>query len=296
MDSSFNVNSTTARGKFCSHIQCYFRRVGRNAVAAENSTGKQSLIFYVLAVFITGYAFGGTADWRTDLYQTGCPAVVTHKESIDIISRNGGKFTPELKAPEVTMPFNGLSQDAFVAKLVKEFEDAKIPPENVWIQSATFSDLVYLTANTTFGKQAVALDFEDGRLAANDQAWIDNLKAKSVQILAPPTYKLVAANPIAGQVGQKDFVPSDFAKKIKASGLDIITWTLSRTGPPLDKPTPTDYYWSSLQGKNLTLTEGSNFDLLDVFYQDVGILGIFDDWPAVTAFYANCAGIKLRKN
>jgi glycerophosphoryl diester phosphodiesterase len=113
MDSSFNVNVTTARG----------------------------------------YAFGGTADWRTDLYQTACPAVPTHKESIAIIGKNGGKYTPEVKAPEVVMPFNGFTQDAFVAncKVVQEYIDAKVPPKNVWIQSATFSDMVYLTGKTAYG-------------------------------------------------------------------------------------------------------------------------------------------------
>jgi glycerophosphoryl diester phosphodiesterase len=207
---------------------------------------------------------------------------------------SGGKFTPEIKFPDVTMPYNGFTQDDFVAKMVKDYVDMNIPPSNVWVQTATFSDLVYLVGKTAYGAQAVALDFEDDRVAANDQAWIDQRKAAGVKILAPPTYKLVAPNPLAGQSGQKDFVPSEFAKKIKASGLGIITWTLSRTGPPLDKPVATDYYWFTLQGKNLSLTEGSNFDLLDVFYQDVGIIAIFDDWPSVSSFYANCMEVKLR--
>lgn len=55
------------------------------------------------------YAFGGTADWRTDLYSHGttCPEIPTHAESIELIKSFGAKFTPELKAPEVEMPYEG---------------------------------------------------------------------------------------------------------------------------------------------------------------------------------------------
>lgn len=53
------------------------------------------------------YVYGGTAAWRTDLYQHSCPSVPTHKESIEFIKGLGGKFTPELKGPSVDMPYEG---------------------------------------------------------------------------------------------------------------------------------------------------------------------------------------------
>lgn len=31
---------------------------------------------------------------------------------------------------------------------------------------------------------------------------------------------------------------------------------------------------------------------LDVLAREVGILGIFSDWPATTTFDANCAGLR----
>jgi glycerophosphoryl diester phosphodiesterase len=99
-------------------------------------------------------------------------------------------------------------------------------------------------------------------------------------------WKLVAADTEAGMI-----IASDFAALIKASGLKVITWTLDRTADPLEKST-TDYYWQTLQ--SLDLTPGSRFELLDVLSKSVGIEGIFDDWPAVSSFYANCMGIKLR--
>ena len=33
------------------------------------------------------------------------------------------------------------------------------------------------------------------------------------------------------------------------------------------------------------------FHLLHVLAQDVGIEGIFSDWPATTTYYANCMGL-----
>ena len=32
--------------------------------------------------------------------------------------------------------------------------------------------------------------------------------------------------------------------------------------------------------------------LMDVLAQDVGIVGLFSDWPATTTFYANCFGLR----
>ena len=42
------------------------------------------------------------------------------------------------------------------------------------------------------------------------------------------------------------------------------------------------------------MEEGDRFTLLDVLYKEVGILGIFSDWPATVTFYANCMNIGLR--
>ena len=48
----------------------------------------------------------GTPRWRTDLYANS-GTLMTHDESIALIKSLGAKFTPELKAPEVAMPFDG---------------------------------------------------------------------------------------------------------------------------------------------------------------------------------------------
>jgi len=83
-----------------------------------------------------GYAFDGTPSWRTDLYQYGCPQVHTHRESIEIISSMGRKFTPELKHPIVPMPFNGFSQSDFAQKLVDEYKSYGVSPNDIFESKA----------------------------------------------------------------------------------------------------------------------------------------------------------------
>jgi glycerophosphoryl diester phosphodiesterase len=34
------------------------------------------------------------------------------------------------------------------------------------------------------------------------------------------------------------------------------------------------------------------YTVLDVLAKEVGIIGIFSDWPATTTFYANCANLR----
>jgi len=38
--------------------------------------------------------------------------------------------------------------------------------------------------------------------------------------------------------------------------------------------------------------EGDVMQVLDVFARDVGIMGIFSDWPATVTYYASCMGLK----
>ena len=70
---------------------------------------------------------------------------------------------------------------------------------------------------------------------------------------------------------------------VKAAGVKIITWTLERSGPLGGGGGW--YYGTSL---SLTNNDGDKFELLHVLYKDVGVVGVFSDWPSTTTFYANC--------
>ena len=74
----------------------------------------------------------------------------------------------------------------------------------------------------------------------------------------------------------------------KAAGLDIITWTLERSGILADGNN--GFYYQSFD--SAIKKEGDMMRVLDVLNKQVGIIGIFSDWPATVTFYANCVGRK----
>jgi glycerophosphoryl diester phosphodiesterase len=223
------------------------------------------------------YVYGGTADWRTDIHQYECPEVPTHLESIELVMHWGGKFTPELKGPEVDMPYEGdYTQEDYAQQMIDEYISMGVDPEYVWPQSFNPEDVYYWIQNTDYGKQAVALD-ETLRNEEEVEAWIKELYENHVQIVAPPLWALVEAD-LSTELG---IVPSYYAMTAKKYGLDIITWTLERTDPGLN-----GWYWQTLQ--DLDLVEGDKYALLYVLAYEVGVLGVFSDWPATTTFFANC--------
>ena len=84
-----------------------------------------------------------------------------------------------------------------------------------------------------------------------------------------------------------DIVPSNYAMYAKAAGLDIITWTLERSG--LLKNGGGWYYQTTIAAID---NDGDAMVMLDVLAKEVGVLGVFSDWPATVTYYANCMGIK----
>ena len=56
--------------------------------------------------------------------------LMTHAESIALFKTLGVKFTPELKAANVPMPFDGdFTQAAYAQKIVEEYKAAGIDPK-----------------------------------------------------------------------------------------------------------------------------------------------------------------------
>lgn len=225
----------------------------------------------------------GTPGWRTDLYtQNG--TLMTHAESAALFKAHGIKVTPELKSAAVTMPFNGFTQEMYAQKLVDELKEAGISPSDSYLQSFDLNDVKYwIKENPKFGQQAVYLDdrvYEQKDFVASKQ----NMKALSdagVNIIAPPLFALVELN------AKDELVASNYAKLAKDADLDIIAWTLERSGPLAQGGGW--YYQSVKDGIN---NDGDMMAMLDVLAQDVGVLGVFSDWPATVTYYANCMGLK----
>jgi glycerophosphoryl diester phosphodiesterase len=230
----------------------------------------------------------GTPRWRTDLYANS-GTLMTHAESIALIKSLGAKFTPELKAAEVPMPFDGdYTQEKYATQMLDEYRAAGIPPSDVFAQSFSLADILsWAKTAPEFAKQAVFLDGRyqsEGFDHARPETWkpsMAELKASGVNILAPPIYMMLALND-AGEI-----VPSDYAKAAKAAGLDLIAWSLERDGP-LNKGG--GFFHSSI--KKAIDRDGDTLTVLDVLAQQVGIRGAFSDWPATTTFYASCMGMK----
>ena len=102
-----------------------------------------------------------------------------------------------------------------------------------------------------------------------------------VKIIAPSMWMLLSLN------SNSEIIPSVYAKAAKAAGLDIITWTIERSG--LLKNGGGWYYQTVADVIN---NDGDMLDIIDVLAQDIGVLGIFSDWPATVTYYANCKRLK----
>lgn len=243
----------------------------------------------------------GTANWRTDLYSSR-GTLMTHAQSIELFKSLGVKMTPELKTPSVAMPFDGFTQEAYAQKMIDEYKAANVDPENVWAQSFNRDDVVYwIKENPEFGAQAVYLDDRYEAQAVDNETMVsaeqivhnpellsptmEELAADGVNIIAPPLWMLLTEE--GGKI-----VPSPYAKAAKAAGLGIITWTLERSG---HLASGGGWYYQSingsLSGEAMIDNDGDTFKVLDVLAKEVGVIGVFSDWPATTTYYASCMGM-----
>ena len=228
-----------------------------------------------------------TPSWRTDLY-TARGTVLSHKESIKLFKKLGVKMTPELKTPDVTMPYkDDYTQQKYAQQMINEYKEIGIEPSDVFVQSFNLSDIEYWIKNEAeFAQQAVYLDgrYDDPAFDfRRPETWSPNmaeLKAKGVNIIAPPMWMLLDMD------SANNIVASEYAMAAKDAGLDIITWTLERSG--LLQNGGGWYYQST---SDAISKDGDMLYVLDVLAQKVGILGIFSDWPATVTYYANCKGL-----
>ena len=225
----------------------------------------------------------GTPSFRTDLY-SACGTVLSHAESIELFKKLKVKYTPELKAPQVEMPYEGdYTQEMYAQQMIDEYKAARVNPRKVWPQSFDLDDIRYWINNERrFGKQAVYLDsrpYADPTYMPS-LGDMQSLASEGLNIIAPPTFVLMQLD------AANNIVPSDYAKFARAAGLDIITWTLERSG--LLKNGGGFYYQSVT---DVIDRDGDTMEVLDVLARDVGVIGVFSDWPATVTYYANCMGL-----
>ena len=228
----------------------------------------------------------GTPPFRTDLYST-CGTVMSHHQYIALVKSLGAhlQFTPELKTPEVAMPFQGsYTQEQYAQQLIDDYKTAGVHPRRVWTQSFLLDDILYWIKNEPdFGQQAIYLDDRVDTPAGylNATSSLPNLAKKGLQVIAPPMWALVKLD------AHNRIVPSEYARAAKKVGLNIITWTFERSG--FLNVQGGGYYYQSV---NSTINnDGDMYRVLDVLAKQVGIRGIFTDWSATVTYYANCMGL-----
>lgn len=223
----------------------------------------------------------GTPNWRTDLY-AGKGTLLSHAESIQLFKKLGVKFTPELKSASVPMPYQGTyTQADYAQQMIDEYYAADVKPRDVWPQSFDLQDIQYwISHEPRFGKQAVYLDDANTPEELPSLTELRTLAAKGVKIVAPPLWALVALD------SKNKIIPSEYARNAKAAGLNIITWSFERAGPLKNGG---GWYYQTI---NPALNnDGDMMNVLDVLAKDVGVIGIFSDWPASVSYYASCMNL-----
>lgn len=240
------------------------------------------------ATTIEGY-LAGTPDFRTELYAgDGRGTLMSHAASIELFTKLGVGMTPELKAPQVSMPHDGdYTQRDYARQMIEEYRAAGVSPARVWPQSFNYDDVLYwLEAAPDYAQQAVFLDnryktdVKDPAAVAALEPSMAQLARDGINILAPPISMLLTTQ------GER-IVPSHYAAAARDAGLDIIAWTIERSGP-LAKGSG-DFYYAGVS--DLIESDGDILTVIDVLARDVGVIGLFSDWPATTTFYANCMNI-----
>ncbi|EEH03752.1 glycerophosphoryl diester phosphodiesterase [Histoplasma capsulatum G186AR] len=253
----------------------------------------------------------GVMDWRTSLYNDDCPQLHSHAEFISLINSLGLKFTSELKTPEVPMPFpspggKNYTQEMYAQQLVDEFRAARIQPSRVFLQSFLPADIFYwIDKEPAFARQAIYLDERVDTPEGYEEAvrGMRDLAKRGVRIMGPPIFALLDLEDDGddkhkppgngngngnGNNKKPRIVPSTYAKAAKKAGLDLVTWSLERSGPLKNVAADKEYYYQTVAGA--VDGDGDVYDVVDALAKRVGVKGMFSDWPATVTYYANCMG------
>ena len=193
---------------------------------------------------------------------------MSHRDSIELIRDLGAALTPELKRPQVTMPFNGFSQRNYADKMLAEYQRAGVPVKQVYPQSFNIKDVRYwIEKHPEFAQQTIWLVPRQRQIMPPSLKELQSLKNEGLRIIAPPIPMLLRQN------SRGEVEPTAFAKAAKASGLEIITWTFESANAT-----------AAVYGDQ----PGLMLEALDVLAQDIGVSGVFSDWPGTVTYYANC--------
>jgi glycerophosphoryl diester phosphodiesterase len=222
---------------------------------------------------------------------SGYPAhgeLMTHAESIELFQRLGVAMAPELKVPEVEMPFEGdYSRQNYAQALLDAYLEAGVPADRVTFQAFSKDDILYwLSAAPEFGQRAAWGTGGDPRLPQPSQADFEKIRSSGIRRLAPPLPRLLELD------AEGEIVASAYARQAREAGLELIPWTLERSGViragSVDGRS-VDFYLGTIL--SALESEGDIYRILQALHEEVGASAVFSDWPGTTTYYANCVGL-----
>ena len=227
----------------------------------------------------------GTTPWRTDLYSSD-DQILSHDQSIALFRSLGTAMTPELKAPSVAMPFEGTyTQTDYARAIVDDYRLAGIPPSDVFLQSFDIDvHREWITYAPEFSPYAI-LGVEPSA-EVTTQNYLDSIRQEGIRTVAAPTSMLLNLDN-SGRI-----VATQFAKDLRAAGIEIVAWTLERSGRIQDgriEGNASDFYLGSMLPS--LENDGDVYRIIDALNLQVGVIAIFSDWPATVTYYANCVGL-----
>lgn len=211
--------------------------------------------------------------------------VMSHDDSIKLSGQLGVAMTPELKAPQVAMPFDGdYTQQQYATDMIRAYEANNVDPARVYAQSFQLDDVRYwIEQHPAFGAQAIWLDGRyRGGNRVNPQSIesidpsMQSLANQGVRTIAPPMWMLLSAD--GDRLGA-----SAYARAANEAGLNIVAWTLERSG---DLSNGGGWYYQTVRAQVEGLPD--MLRALHTLQSEAKASAVFSDWPATTAIYANC--------
>jgi glycerophosphoryl diester phosphodiesterase len=214
--------------------------------------------------------------------------LMTHAESIKLFQRLGVAMAPELKLPEVEMPFEGdYSRQDYAQALLDAYLEAGVPADRVTFQAFSKDDILYwLSAAPEFGQRAAWGTGTDPRLPPPSMADFEAIRASGIRRLAPPLPRLLELD------AEGKIVASAYARHARKADLELIPWTLERSGvirAGRVEGRSADFYLGTIL--SALESEGDIYRILQALHEEVGASAVFSDWPGTTTYYANCVGL-----
>lgn len=204
---------------------------------------------------IQSYMYPSWRNWRQTFLYAKTGTLMTHAESIALFRSLNKKMIPELKQPKIAMPFDGFTDDMLRQKVLDEYQQANVAPQNVFLSSSDLAAIQYwLKTPNPYQAQITWVDVQQ------DISLLPNLKNQGVNYIAAPISQLL-------QYDNDKIEATKYATTLKQQNFQIIAWTLETSG-----------FYQKI----------SQYELIDYLLKQLKVFGIFTDWSETVTYYGNC--------